>query len=153
MRRLLTRRFGSFRLERAADPGRHASRLRAYFAGEMDAFRDARLSLGGTPFQRTVWAALRRIPPATTMTYGELARSIGRPAAARAVGRASGSNPITIVVPCHRLIGASGDLTGYAQGIERKRFLLAHEAAADLRACSRATSSSRTLACSPRVSA
>jgi methylated-DNA-[protein]-cysteine S-methyltransferase len=82
---------------------------------------------GGTDFQRRVWAALRHIPAGTTTTYGGLARVIGQPSASRAVGLANGANPIAIVVPCHRVIGADGTLTGYGGGIERKRFLLAHE--------------------------
>jgi methylated-DNA-[protein]-cysteine S-methyltransferase len=83
----------------------------------------------GTDFQRTVWQALRRIPCGTTISYGELARRIGRPAAVRAVGLANGANPVGVVVPCHRVIGADGSLTGYGGGIERKRWLLAHERA------------------------
>jgi methylated-DNA-[protein]-cysteine S-methyltransferase len=81
----------------------------------------------GTPFQREVWAALRQIPAGETWSYGRLAAHIGRPAAVRAVGLANGANPIGVVVPCHRVIGASGGLTGYAGGLERKRWLLAHE--------------------------
>jgi methylated-DNA-[protein]-cysteine S-methyltransferase len=83
----------------------------------------------GTPFQQQVWAALREIPAATTMSYGELARKLGKPGASRAVGRANGSNPVGIVVPCHRVIGADGSLTGYGGGMDRKRWLLEHERA------------------------
>jgi methylated-DNA-[protein]-cysteine S-methyltransferase len=82
---------------------------------------------GGTPFQREVWHALREIPCGTTTSYGKLAELIGRPAAMRAVGLANGANPVAVVVPCHRVIGANGSLTGYGGGIERKRWLLDHE--------------------------
>lgn len=100
--------------------------LDAYFAGELRAF-DLPLRPGGTPFQLTVWEALRRIPYGTTMSYGQLAASIGRPAAARAVGGANHHNPLAIVVPCHRVIGADGALTGYGGGLGLKKALLAIE--------------------------
>lgn len=106
-----------------------AAQLREYFAGERDDF-DLVLAASGTAFQHKVWAALRKIPYGETWSYGELARHIGQPTASRAVGLANGRNPIAIVVPCHRVIGASGTLTGYAGGIERKRWLLEHERAA-----------------------
>lgn len=104
-----------------------ARALLAYFAGELDAIDALPTAAGGTPFQRSVWAALRRIPAGRTMSYGALAAEIGRPKAIRAVGLANGANPISIVVPCHRVIGADASLTGYGGGIERKRWLLAHE--------------------------
>jgi methylated-DNA-[protein]-cysteine S-methyltransferase len=100
--------------------------LRAYFDGELTEF-DLPLSPAGTEFQRRVWAGLRAIPYGQTVTYGELARRLGRPAASRAVGLANGKNPISIVVPCHRVIGSDGSLTGYGGGLDRKRFLLALE--------------------------
>ena len=100
--------------------------LDAYFAGELERF-DIPLSPRGTEFQRRVWDALREIPYGETTSYGALAAQIGRPGAARAVGLANGRNPISIVVPCHRVIGAAGALTGYGGGLERKRWLLAHE--------------------------
>lgn len=100
--------------------------LRAYFAGERRAF-DLTLAPGGTLFQREVWAALLTIPYGQTASYGEIARRIGRPGAARAVGLANGRNPIAVIVPCHRVIGALGGLTGYGGGLDRKRWLLAHE--------------------------
>jgi methylated-DNA-[protein]-cysteine S-methyltransferase len=103
--------------------------LDEYFAGRRTDF-DLQLDLNGTPFQLRVWDALRRIGYGETSGYGELARRIGRPAAARAVGAANGSNPVSIVVPCHRLVGARGDLTGYAGGIESKKLLLDLEAKA-----------------------
>ena len=100
--------------------------LASYFAGELCAF-DVPLAAGGTPWQRSVWDALIAIPYGQTLSYGELARRLGHPTAARAVGAANGRNPISVIVPCHRLVGASGALTGYAGGIDRKRWLLAHE--------------------------
>jgi methylated-DNA-[protein]-cysteine S-methyltransferase len=103
-----------------------ASQLGAYFAGELMSF-DVPLSMAGTGFQRTVWAALRDIPYGETISYGELARRIGQPSASRAVGLANGRNPVSIVVPCHRVIGANGSLTGYGGGIDRKRYLLSLE--------------------------
>ncbi len=101
--------------------------LAAYFAGERQTF-DLPLRPAGTPFQRQVWEELGRIPYGVTVSYGELARRIGNPAASRAVGLANGRNPISIIVPCHRVIGANGKLVGYAGGMERKQRLLAHEA-------------------------
>lgn len=101
--------------------------LTAYFARDLKEF-DVELATDGSPFQRQVWAALRAIPYGQTWTYRDLADAIGRPSAARAVGLANGRNPVSIVVPCHRVIGASGALTGYAGGVERKRWLLDHEA-------------------------
>ncbi len=100
-----------------------ARQLREYFAGERTSF-DLPLAAEGTPFQRKVWDALRAIPYGETTSYGALAAKLGRPDACRAVGLANGRNPISIVVPCHRVVGASGALTGYGGGIERKRFLL-----------------------------
>lgn len=100
-----------------------AEQLVAYFAGELTEF-DLPLAPLGTPFQQRVWAALREIPYGTTQSYGALAARIGSPGAARAVGLANGSNPISIIVPCHRVIGSTGALTGYGGGVERKEFLL-----------------------------
>lgn len=102
--------------------------LAAYFAGELRQF-DLALAPRGTPFQMQVWTALQQIPFGETRSYGALAASIGQPGSARAVGAANRTNPIGIVVPCHRVIGADGTLTGYAGGIARKKFLLEHEAA------------------------
>lgn len=101
--------------------------LMAYFAGELKDF-DLPMRGRGTAFQETVWTALRDIPYGETISYGELARRIGQPTAARAVGLANGQNPISIIVPCHRVIGANGTLTGYGGGLPRKKWLLAHEA-------------------------
>lgn len=103
-----------------------SEQLRAYFAGQLRTF-DLPLAPAGTEFQRRVWGLLRAIPYGETRTYGELAAQMGRPGASRAVGLANGRNPISIVVPCHRVIGSSGKLTGYAGGVERKAFLLALE--------------------------
>lgn len=103
-----------------------ALQLQRYFAGTLERF-DLPLDLQGTPFQRSVWAALLRIPAGRTCSYADLARLIGAPAAARAVGAAVGRNPASLIVPCHRVVGADGSLTGYAGGIERKRRLLALE--------------------------
>jgi methylated-DNA-[protein]-cysteine S-methyltransferase len=102
--------------------------LAAYFAGDLTEF-DLPLAPDGTEFQRRVWAALRTIPYGTTTSYGELAGQLGNPGASRAVGLANGRNPIAIVVPCHRVIGADGRLTGYGGGLDRKRWLLDHELA------------------------
>jgi methylated-DNA-[protein]-cysteine S-methyltransferase len=108
------------------DPDAYGSvvdQLREYFAGERRNF-DVPLAPVGTPFQQLVWAALRMIPYGETRSYGQIAAQIGRPSASRAVGLANGRNPVSIIVPCHRVIGSSGTLTGYAGGLERKRFLL-----------------------------
>jgi methylated-DNA-[protein]-cysteine S-methyltransferase len=107
--------------------GQVTAQLRQYFAGERTVF-DVPLTLDGTPFQQRVWSALREIPYATTISYGELARRIGQPSASRAVGLANGRNPISVIVPCHRVIGADGSLTGYGGGLERKQLLLGLEA-------------------------
>lgn len=104
--------------------------LTRYFAGVLDALDALAVDPVGTPFQREVWSALRRIPPGTTWSYGALAATIGRPRAVRAVGMANGANPIGVVVPCHRVIGADRSLTGYGGGLARKRWLLTHEGAA-----------------------
>ena len=103
-----------------------ARQLRAYFAGELSQFV-LELAPRGTPFQQRVWEALRLIPYGSTTTYGKLAEALGDPRATRAVGLANGRNPISIVIPCHRVIGADGSLTGYGGGMPRKQWLLAHE--------------------------
>lgn len=130
MRELLRLHYGEkgFALEPARNPGGLTAAMGAYFGGDRGAIDHLPVETGGTPFQRTVWAALRGIPCGTTVSYSELARRIGRPAAVRAVGLANGANPVGIVVPCHRVVGANGSLTGYGGGIERKRWLLTHEA-------------------------
>jgi methylated-DNA-[protein]-cysteine S-methyltransferase len=103
--------------------------LAAYFAGELAALRSIPWMIGGTAFQRQVWNALVEIPLGEATSYARLAERIGRPSAVRAVGLANGANPIALVVPCHRVIGTGGALTGYGGGIERKRWLLTHEGA------------------------
>lgn len=111
--------------------------LRAYFAGEREAF-DLALAPKGTPFQQAVWRALLEIPYGGRMTYGGIARRIGKPSGPRAVGMATGRNPISVVVPCHRVVGADGTLTGYGGGLDRKEWLLALEARSSSRAASKA---------------
>lgn len=129
MRKALEKRFGGIELHRAEDPAGVVTSLRAYFRGDLEALGKISVDPEGTPFQREVWGALRKIKAGGTAAYKDLARKIGRPTATRAVGAASGANPIWIVIPCHRLIGANGALGGYAGGIDRKRWLLRHEGA------------------------
>ena len=104
-------------------------RVTSYFEGDLTSVDSIDVRTEGTDFQKQVWAELRHIPAGATISYGQLAKRIGRPSASRAVGLANGSNPIAIVVPCHRVIGANGSLTGYGGGMERKRWLLEHEGA------------------------
>lgn len=128
MHRLLARHYRQpIALTAAKAPSALRHAIEAYFAGNLRALDGLSTCTGGTVFQRQVWAALREIAVGATTSYGALAVSIGRPKAVRAVGLANGQNPIGIVVPCHRVIGGSGALTGYAGGIERKRWLLQHE--------------------------
>jgi methylated-DNA-[protein]-cysteine S-methyltransferase len=112
---------------RVVDPGGVASRLARYFAGDLGALADIDVESFGTPFQQSVWRQLRLIPTGQTRTYAEIARAIGAPTAVRAVGAANGANPVGIVVPCHRVIGSDGKLTGFAGGLPAKRWLLEHE--------------------------
>jgi methylated-DNA-[protein]-cysteine S-methyltransferase len=125
----LRRRYGAVELQRERDLGGFGDRLRAYLGGALDALDAIPVDPGGTAFQSRVWRALREIPAGETRSYAWLAKAVGRPSSARAVGRANGSNPIAIVLPCHRVVGSDGSLTGYAGGIESKRFLLEHEGA------------------------
>lgn len=127
LHRLLRVHYGDHELSSGEAPATMLRALDDYFAGDLRAVDQITVATGGTPFQRDVWKALREIPPATTKTYGELARELGRPSAFRAVGAANGANPIAIVVPCHRVIGASGKLTGYSAGLAIKNWLLRHE--------------------------
>ena len=127
MLKLLRRYHGDAALTEGASPKSIRRALDAYFEGDFDALASVRVATGGSPFQRDVWAALRTIPAGETMSYGQLAAKLGRPSASRAVGLANGANPIAVVVPCHRVIGANGALTGYGGGLERKRWLLQHE--------------------------
>jgi methylated-DNA-[protein]-cysteine S-methyltransferase len=128
LRSRLRRQAGTADLVSAPRPTAAAAAVDAYFAGHVHAIDALPVETGGTPFQRAVWAALRDIPCGTTVSYGEIARRIGRPKAVRAVGMANNANPVGVVVPCHRVIGAGGDLTGYGGGLDRKRWLLDHEA-------------------------
>jgi methylated-DNA-[protein]-cysteine S-methyltransferase len=126
-RRLLALHYGGVDLTPGEAPAPIRAALGAYFAGELEALDVVPVAMGGTEFQREVWAALRTIRPRSTLSYGALAAAIGRPKAVRAVGRANGANPVALVVPCHRVIGADGSLTGFGGGLHRKRWLLAHE--------------------------
>jgi methylated-DNA-[protein]-cysteine S-methyltransferase len=127
-RKPFERRYGGSELVARRDQFGHVAALRRYYDGDIAALDTIPVALAGTPFQIKVWNALRNIPGGTTLNYGAVARRIGAAAAVRAVGLANGSNPIGVVVPCHRVIGADGSLTGYGGGLERKRWLLAHEA-------------------------
>ena len=131
MRQLLDRHYGkgSYRLTATRDPGGLTRTMRAYFKGDIAAIGSLPVATAGTPFQTSVWQALRRIKAGRTISYAELARRIGKPKAVRAVGLANGQNPISIVVPCHRVIGSDGTLTGYGGGLPRKQWLLEHEGA------------------------
>jgi methylated-DNA-[protein]-cysteine S-methyltransferase len=125
--RFLARWYPGERVVDAADPAGAVTALHAYFAGDLHAIDTVPVDLHGTPFQQRVWAALRDIPAGRPVSYQTIARTIGAPAAVRAVGAANGANPVAIVVPCHRVIGSNGTLTGYGGGLDRKRWLLHHE--------------------------
>jgi methylated-DNA-[protein]-cysteine S-methyltransferase len=130
LEKLLRRYHGGegFALQETTEPTPARRALQAYFEGELDAVADLETAKAGTEFQRLVWTGLRGIPAGQTLNYGALAAKLGRPTASRAVGLANGANPIPIVVPCHRVIGADGSLTGFGSGLPRKRWLLDHEA-------------------------
>lgn len=130
MHRLLARHSPGARLEEGRAPDGVRRAVEAYFGGDVRALDALPVKTGGTDFQKAVWAALRGIPAGETRSYGQLAAAIGSPKAVRAAGLANGQNPIAVIVPCHRVIGADGTLTGYAGGLERKRWLLAHEGVA-----------------------
>ena len=127
MRELLRLQYGAVVLQHARSPRYLRAALRGYFKGDLDRLSTIQWRVAGTPFQRKVWTALPKIPPGTTMSYGAMAARLAMPRAVRAVGHANGSNPLSIVVPCHRLIGANGSLIKYGGGLERKRWLLKHE--------------------------
>ena len=129
MHRFLRIHYGhhGFELEPGHNPNGLTNAINRYFAGELEVIDSIPVETAGTPFQRMVWHALREIACGTTVSYAQLAQRIGRPSAVRAVGLANGSNPVGVIVPCHRVIGSNGSLTGYGGGIERKRWLLAHE--------------------------
>lgn len=134
MMKLLEKRYGAVCLIEKSNPQGFSDRIHAYLSGDLSSVKEIPVSTGGTPFQQQVWLALRSILPGTVMTYGELAERIGKPTAYRAVGMTNSLNPIAIVLPCHRVIGANASLTGYAGGLERKRWLLRHEGT-DLTKC------------------
>ena len=127
MNDLLRLQYGLVVLKAARAPDKTRAALTGYFKGDLDRLNEIRWDIAGTPFQRKVWKALPKIPPGSTMSYGALAVKIGTPKAVRAVGHANGANPLSVVVPCHRLIGANGSLVKYGGGLERKRWLLEHE--------------------------
>lgn len=129
LNRLFARHHPGAALAEGPAPARLSDAIAAYFAGDLTALGGLTVAGIGSDFQRRVWAALRAIPGGETRSYGQLATAIGQPGASRAIGLANSANPIGIVVPCHRVIGASGTLTGYAGGVERKAWLLRHEAA------------------------
>ena len=129
LRRDVEGRFGGVTIHECEDPGGVASRLERYFRGDLKALEEVAVDPGGTDFQRDVWLKLREIPAGRTWSYADLARAVGRPAAVRAVGAANGANPIPLVLPCHRVIGTDGRLTGYGGGLPRKEWLLHHEGA------------------------
>lgn len=126
-RSALEKRDSGCTFARTGDPGGMASRLARYFDGDLGALASIDVETRGTPFQQSVWRQLRLIPAGQTRTYAEIARAIGAPTAVRAVGAANGANPVGIVVPCHRVIGSDGKLTGFAGGLPAKRWLLEHE--------------------------
>ena len=134
MRRLLRLHYGAegndFAIEGRAAPTAIRRAISDYFLGDLCAINSIPVTTGGTSFQREVWAALRTIQAGTTLSYGALARQLGCPKSVRAVGLANAANPVAIVVPCHRVIGTDGSLTGYGGGISRKRWLLTHEGVA-----------------------
>jgi methylated-DNA-[protein]-cysteine S-methyltransferase len=121
------RRFAAAQFTEKHNPSGLSAKLKRYFAGDIAALDEIETAAHGTDFQRACWKHLRKIPAGTTTSYGALAKKMGKPAAMRAVGLANGANPIAIVVPCHRVVGSDGSLTGYGGGLERKRWLLDHE--------------------------
>lgn len=123
----LQARYRTITLKSTQNPLGVSDRVRAYLAGDFGSVLEIPVNPGGTVFQQQVWSALRAIPVGTTCTYGALATQLGNPKASRAVGMANARNPIAIVIPCHRVVGAHAKLTGYAGGLDRKRWLLHHE--------------------------
>jgi methylated-DNA-[protein]-cysteine S-methyltransferase len=130
MRELIRLQYGAVTLRDARSPKDLGTALTKYFKGDLDRLDAIKWRVAGTPFQHKVWTALPQIPAGTTMSYGALAAKLEVPRAVRAVGHANGSNPISVVLPCHRLIGANGSLVKYGGGLERKRWLLRHEGVA-----------------------
>ena len=130
MQQLLRLHYGAVNLRKASAPRVLRTALTGYFKGDLDRLAAIRWRVAGTPFQQKVWHALPGVAAGTTLSYGALAAKLGVPRAVRALGHANGSNPINVVLPCHRLIGASGSLVKYGGGLERKRWLLRHEGVA-----------------------
>lgn len=124
----LLHRYGEVTLSEKRGAFGHAKVLADYFDGDIFVLDTMKVAFNGSPFQNKVWNALRKIPGGTTTSYGALAKKIGAPSAVRAVGLANGQNPVGLIVPCHRVIGSDGSLTGYGGGLPRKRWLLEHEA-------------------------
>lgn len=114
-------------IQRKPDPAGAATALAKYFSGDLDVLETIEVDYNGTPFQQRVWQALRNVRAGHTASYSEIAATIGAPSAVRAVGAANGANPIALIVPCHRIIGSNGNLTGYGGGLRRKEWLLRHE--------------------------
>lgn len=127
LRKILAKHYPGCQVDASTHPHPWVNEFNAYFDGRIDALDALPVAEPGTEFQRKVWKELRKIPAGATKSYGELAKAIGQPTASRAVGLANGANPIGIVVPCHRVIGADGSLTGYGGGLDRKKWLLRHE--------------------------
>ncbi len=127
VRRTLERWYPGDAIAGGRDPGGAAGALRAYFDGDLGGLDEVAVELNGTAFQKQVWEALRTVKTGTTAAYVDIARTIGAPTAVRAVGAANGANPVALIVPCHRVIGSNGSLTGYGGGLDRKRWLLQHE--------------------------
>ena len=130
VRALLARWFPGEKVSNRNDPGGAVTALTAYFAGDLKALDAIEVELHGTPFQQRVWRRLRSVPAGSTASYAQIARAVGAPNAVRAVGAANGANPVALIVPCHRIIGSNGSLTGYGGGLDRKRWLLTHESPA-----------------------
>ncbi len=128
-RNLLNKRYSNYSLRDVACPQQIQMSLDAYFGGELDVFHQIKIKLSGTPFQKTVWRALQGIPAGESRSYSSVAEAIGQPRATRAVGSANANNPISIIIPCHRVINQNGGLSGYAGGTDRQRWLLQHEGA------------------------
>lgn len=127
VRTTLQRWYPDESVQDGSDPGGAADALVGYFDGDLGAIDKVPVEMNGTAFQKRVWDALRRVPAGKTATYAEIAVLIGSPAAVRAVGAANGANPVAVIVPCHRIIGSNGTLTGYGGGLHRKEWLLRHE--------------------------
>jgi methylated-DNA-[protein]-cysteine S-methyltransferase len=130
VRRQLERWYPGAAIAHHSDPAGAVTTLNEYFRGNIGVLDGVPVELNGTPFQRQVWTALRRIRAGATASYAGLACELGLPAAVRAVGAANGANPVAVIVPCHRVIGSNGSLTGYGGGLDRKRWLLQHEGVA-----------------------